>query len=134
MTSGLPVLGDGSRFEIQRRIGAGSNGIVYEAYDRHRHSIVAVKTLKQITPQSLLRFKSEFRSLARFDQHRNLIQLHELLYLNEQWLITMELVDGVDFLTWVRPTSLTGDPEAPQVASTVSAMHEPRRREFTVKN
>ncbi|HEY6876500.1 MAG TPA: AAA family ATPase, partial [Polyangiales bacterium] len=35
--------------------------------------------------------------------HRNLVQLYDLISRDHQWLLTMELVEGSDFLHWVRP-------------------------------
>ena len=77
-------------------------GIVYEALDRERNTRVALKTLKDWTGESLLRFKNEFRQLQDL-QHRNLVKLGELIEESGQWFFTMELVKGCDFLGWVRP-------------------------------
>ena len=52
------------RFAILRRLGMGGFGSVYEARDSVSGAIVALKTLHQLTPDSLVRFKREFRSLA----------------------------------------------------------------------
>src|SRR5262249_22725411 len=71
-------------------------------------------------PSGLLRFKDEFRSLARLDRHRNLIQLYELLHQDGKWMITMELVDGVNFFDWVRPSLTPSDP-AESAATNFSA-------------
>ncbi len=49
------------RFGILRRIGAGGMGVVYEAYDRERESLVALKTLRQASPDTIFLFKQEFR-------------------------------------------------------------------------
>ncbi|MBI4509165.1 MAG: AAA family ATPase [Deltaproteobacteria bacterium] len=94
-----------SRFEPVRRIGAGSMGVVYEAYDRERDAVVALKAL-QLPPEGniVLRFKNEFRGLQGL-RHPNLIGLHELLEKDGQWFFTMELLEGVDFLEYVRPSS-----------------------------
>ena len=35
------------RFELRRRLGAGAFGVVYEALDRERNSLVALKTLRR---------------------------------------------------------------------------------------
>ncbi len=86
-----------ARFLIQRRLGAGGMGIVYLALDRESGETVALKTLKQVDPTAIFRFKQEFRSLAEL-VHPHLIRMHELFCENNQWFFVMELVEGaVDF-------------------------------------
>ncbi len=57
----LPFAGSG-RFSFRRRLGSGSFGVVYEAYDQKRSSRIALKVLKDAS--TLLQFKNEFRALA----------------------------------------------------------------------
>lgn len=104
------------RFEVRRRIGAGAMGVVYAAFDRERGAEVALKTMTGTAPASLVRFKQEFRALAGIS-HPNLVALHELHVDDGVWFFTMELLEGVDLLTYVRgpadgprdePSSLTG--------------------------
>ena len=75
-------------------------GVVYEAYDEDRHASVALKTLNRFDGDALARFKREFRSLQGL-AHPNLVALDELFFESEQWFFTMELLDGVDFVTHV---------------------------------
>ncbi|MCY1054249.1 serine/threonine-protein kinase [Nannocystis sp. SCPEA4] len=89
------------RFNIVRRVGAGGMGVVYEAIDRERAHPVALKTLLNVSPGALYRFKREFRALADV-AHPNVIQLHELFFEGEQIFFTMEYIDGLEFVEYVR--------------------------------
>ena len=80
--------GGTERFVLQRRIGSGSFGVVYEARDVLNGTIVALKTLPHVTAESLYRFKREFRALADVS-HWNLVQLYELASHEHHWFFTM---------------------------------------------
>lgn len=92
------------RFQIVRRLQAGGFGVVYEAYDRQRNARVALKTLLHMDATGIYRFKQEFRSLAAI-VHPNLVPLYELISDGERWFFTMELIDGVNLLAYVRGRS-----------------------------
>jgi hypothetical protein len=77
-------------------------GVVYEAWDRTRRGTVALKVLRALDAHALLLFKQEFRALADV-QHPNLVRLGELVCERNRWFFTMEYVDGVGLLRWVRP-------------------------------
>ena len=118
----------GGRFVIERRLGTGGMGSVYAAYDQERAQHVALKTLHQRRDgEAFYAFKREFRTLADV-AHPNLVSLYELFADDRQCFFTMELVDGVDFLTHVRPESTGLDPERltealRQLADGVRALH-----------
>jgi serine/threonine protein kinase/tetratricopeptide (TPR) repeat protein len=90
------------RFSGHRRLGAGGMGVVYEVHDAELDVRVAIKELPRIDADRLLRFKQEFRTLSSI-LHPTLVELYELISDGDRWFFTMELVDGVDFLDWVRP-------------------------------
>ncbi|PTL78107.1 serine/threonine-protein kinase PknK [Vitiosangium sp. GDMCC 1.1324] len=81
------------RYEVLRHVGAGGMGVVYQARDTERGNVVALKTLHRIEPGALLRLKNEFRHIANVS-HRNLVSLHELFSVDDQWFFTMEYVEG----------------------------------------
>jgi hypothetical protein len=90
-----------TRFRLVRLLGRGGMGVVYEAFDEANGLPVAVKLLPVVSPDMLLRFKREFRTVADV-RHPNLVRLGELVSEGSQWFFTMELVDGSDLSSHVR--------------------------------
>ncbi|MBX3219075.1 MAG: protein kinase [Labilithrix sp.] len=89
------------RFELRERLGEGGMGVVYRAWDRALGKEVALKRMHEIGPMQAQRLKSEFRTRSAL-QHRNLVQLFELVTDGDDCFFTMELVDGTDLESWVR--------------------------------
>ncbi len=111
------------RFAVEREIGRGGMGVVYRARDRDRGAVVALKTLARADPAGLYRFKREFRTLAD-TIHPNLVALHELVAEDDQWFFTMELIDGVDFLSHVRGLLPSAEQDALPTATGVGPISE----------
>jgi len=89
------------RFVIRATLGAGGMGVVYRAFDRQLGHEVALKKLRLPSGRALYRFKREFRALADI-VHPNLVALHELHTVDDDWFFTMDLIEGVTFIDWVR--------------------------------
>ena len=102
MRAGVGDFAGTERYTINRRIGVGGMGVVYDVFDKDRGERVALKTLIYADPGAIYRLKHEFRALADVS-HPNLVSLYELAAVRDDWFITMELVDGVHFLDYVRP-------------------------------
>lgn len=93
-----------ARFELRRLLGAGGMGVVYAAYDREYRCEVALKVLPSLGPVAAERIKREFR-IACGTHHPNLVSLGELIGDDGHLFFTMELVGGVDWLSYVRGQS-----------------------------
>ena len=103
------------RYRLLRRVGEGGMGVVYEVFDQHRQERLALKTLLRANPAAVYRFKREFRTLADVS-HPNLVTLHELVSDGDELFFTMELVEGLDLLRYVRPGGALPGGEAPTEA------------------
>jgi len=115
---------DSGRIRIDRIIGSGSFGMVYEAWDEDRQQAVAIKRLTRVGAEGLFRFKQEFRLLADMN-HPNLVNLHELYVEEGSFAFTMELVDGLPFTSWVRGEAPAGAPEPTALPGPPAAAAEP---------
>jgi hypothetical protein len=92
------------RFVIQRRLGEGGMGVVFEALDTRNQVAVAIKTLSHVDAAGIYRLKQEFRSLVGV-VHPHLVPLYELFADGELWFFTMSLVEGVRFDRFVRASN-----------------------------
>ncbi len=135
----LPAARKLGNYELIREIGRGGFGVVYEARHLKHANRVALKTLptgqssEEVNVDRLHRFRNEFRRLSEIN-HPNLVGMQSLEVDGRQWFFTMDLIEGVDFLSYVRPVEETGskfDEERlrsamKQLVKGVTALHEHR--------
>ncbi len=113
-------------YRLVGELGRGGMGVVYEAVHGQRGNRVALKTLPVLDGAALHRFKREFRALADVN-HPNLIGLHTLEADGNQWFFTMDLIEGTDFLSHVRPAGVLDEDRLraalAQLVTGVMALH-----------
>jgi len=90
-------------------------GVVYQAEDLERQTVIALKMLPRLEPAALYQFKQEFRLLSGIT-HPNLVALYELFAQDDEWFLTMEYIEGTDFLRAMRGI----EESSPGVEATVS--------------
>jgi len=113
------------RYDITGILGVGGMGTVYDAIDLEHGSRVALKTLTSWDPANLRRFRNEFRSAADL-HHPNLVSLYELNLYEDLWFFTMDHIDGVDFVEWLRGAPLAPLVEPETLVESPRAARTPR--------
>lgn len=88
------------KYEIQRVLGEGAMGVVYQAFDPVIHRPVALKTIRRPLLQSAapdmsaaLRFRHEAQAAGRLS-HPNIVSVYEYGEDGEDTFIAMEYVEG----------------------------------------
>jgi serine/threonine protein kinase len=81
------------RFLIERRIGSGGFGVVYEAWDGRLERPVAVKAIEQHGAQQGKRVMREAQAAARLN-HPGIVTLYEMGEEDGNALLVSELVEG----------------------------------------
>src|SRR5262245_12291978 len=94
---GLPDVPKGTtirRFVVLDRIGEGTTGVVYAAYDYTLDRKIAIKLVRGE------RVLHEAQALARLS-HRNVVAVHDVGTFGDRVFIAMEYVDGGTLRTWL---------------------------------
>src|SRR5262245_56532848 len=82
-----------NRFLIERRIGSGGFGVVYEAWDGRLERPVAVKAIEQGGSNACQRVLREAQAAARLN-HPGIVTLYEMGEEDGNALLVTELVEG----------------------------------------
>ncbi len=89
---------------------------MWAAFDEERGHELALKTFQSPGPAALLRLKQEFRAFAGVT-HENLLALHDLVVDDASSFFTMELVEGVDVVRFIRGDETDGSMEPTEVGA-----------------
>jgi hypothetical protein len=120
----LPVEPDlaGPRFEVRRVLGRGGMARVYAAWDTELGCEVALKVLHaHLADETMLgRLRREV-VLARRIAHPNVLRLYDVVRLDEQLVLSMELVEGGSLKDWLREAGPPDEAEALRVLREVAA-------------
>ncbi len=96
------------RYQVQRLLGAGGMGVVYEALDPSLGRQVAIKVLhaRGKRDEGGLRLLREAQAMARLS-HQNVVAVHDVGTVGDQVFVAMERVDGGTLADWLasRPRS-----------------------------
>jgi len=121
----------GGRYEIERELGKGGMGMVFQAHDRELDEPVAIKVLRpeivEMDASILARFKDEIR-LARRITHRNVVRTFDFGDLEGVKFISMEFVQGLTLKQLIRKKGALplgiGLRVARQTCAALAAAHE----------
>jgi eukaryotic-like serine/threonine-protein kinase len=94
------------RYHLTAVLGAGAMGVVYRAFDPMLGRDVALKSLHVQDARSRQRFVHEARAMARLSDP-NVVQVFDVVRAERpdddaQWLIAMELVEGITLERWLQ--------------------------------
>ncbi len=92
------------RYRILQKAGEGGMGVVYRAEDTVLKRVVALKILNKSLikdKRTLERFYAEARSTASLS-HSNIVTVYDVGQLEEDYFISMEFVEGENFMEIIR--------------------------------
>ena len=113
----------GSSYVLQRPIGQGATGTVWEALDRSSGESVAVKLLHESLlrqPKLVTRFVQE-RTILRMLRHRNVVRVRDLFSVGETLGLVMDLVSGGNLRDLLREQHTVPVGEAARLTAQVAA-------------
>ncbi len=86
-----------NRYLVQKKLGQGGMGVVYQAHDQQLDRIVALKFHTSSHQESIQRFSLEARATAKL-HHPNIVTLHDIVFFpgkeTEQCALVMDFIEG----------------------------------------
>jgi WD40 repeat protein/tRNA A-37 threonylcarbamoyl transferase component Bud32 len=113
------------RFRLQQRVGQGTFGVVWRAFDTHLHRLVALKIPHSNSLQSagfLDRFWREAQAAAVL-RHPGIVPVHQVITESGVTAIVSDFVEGVTLKDLLEVRKLSFDESARLVAEVAEALH-----------
>lgn len=122
-----------TRFALLDKIGEGSFGSVWKAWDSELQRNVALKFPKvdNLPPQALAEFLRDAKAAAQMD-HMYIVRIHDITQIDNLTAIVSELVVGLDLKDWLKKnkTSLTFRQTAELVIKIAEALQHAHERKI----
>jgi tetratricopeptide (TPR) repeat protein len=113
-------------YRIEAFLGKGANGLVFKAFDIAGNFYVALKSIRYPEQDGIYRLKQEFRWFCDF-LHPNIVELYNLYVDETHCFYTMELIEGLDFVSATSRDSDSLRSCLLQLADGLSAIHSAGR-------
>lgn len=122
-----PVPSSFGKFRVERELGRGGMGVVYDAFQDDLQRRVALKVIASgqlDEPEQRQRFLREAQLAARLS-HPGVVSIYEVGSEGEQPFVAMEFVEGQPFSSWLasRPDAETVARIVLEVARALEALH-----------
>ena len=111
-----------SRYRIISLLGRGATSLVFKAFDTEKSFNVALKSVRFPEYEDIFRIKQEFRFFRDF-YHQNLVSLFDLQVDRDVCFYTMELIEGIDFVSFIQSKPAALRPCLAQLAAELAALH-----------
>ncbi|MEM6998813.1 MAG: serine/threonine-protein kinase [Pseudomonadota bacterium] len=118
-STGVSILEDGSvekpmlgRFQIEKELGKGAMGIVYQGKDPKINRVVAIKTMnlgQEFEDDELVEVKERFFREAETAgrlTHKNIVTIYDVGEEHDLAYIAMEFLDGHDLSRYIKPDKM----------------------------
>jgi serine/threonine protein kinase len=111
-------------YRIERNIGKGGMGYVYEAFDTRLNRTVALKTIEssEISEQVAQRFQQEAKHAAKL-RHPNIVSIHDIGSDHGFDYFTMDFVQGVTLDRWLQNGTTTIRQRVEIIEKVARALH-----------
>ena len=111
-------------FELQERVGAGTFGEVWKAYDRRLDRIVALKLprTQSLDREDIGSFVRESQAAAQL-RHPNIVTVYDIIQEDNRVVVVSEFIDGFPLHEYLRVNKFSARDSAELVATLCEALH-----------